>query len=90
MLKAEAAEHQRQKEAAAQERRQIQMMQLGLLAVNAGVTSIWEVAMSPGPGMSGRSMSVLVPARNSSAAAAQASQKYPGYLVTGARQYSRR
>jgi len=93
LLRAEAQEYQeiqRRKEATDQENRRIQMMQLGLLAVDAGVTSLWEVQMAPGRGVYGRPMKVVVPANDSQAAQRAAMQKHPGYLVGPVRQISRR
>ncbi len=90
LLRAEADEYQRGKEAREQEKRQIQMMQLGLLAVNAGVTALWEVKMAPGPGVYGRPMKVVVPANTSGEAKRAALQRYPGYIAGSSKQISRR
>ncbi len=97
LLRAEAAEFQRQRnerrqqqQAAAQRREQIELMQLGLLAVDAGVTSLWEVRLMPNPGVPGRPVRVVVPARNSLAAQQAALQRNPGYTVVGSVQISRR
>jgi hypothetical protein len=90
LLRAEADEYQRKKEAKEQQRQQIQMMQLGLLAVNAGITSLWEVTMAPGRGVYGRPMKVVVPANNSGEAKRAALQRYPGYIAGPSKQISRR
>jgi len=90
LLRAEADEYQRSKEAKEQENKRIQMMQLGLLAVNAGVTSLWEVSMAPGRGVYGRPMKVVVPANTSADAKRAAMQRYPGYVTGTLRQMSRR
>ncbi len=60
--------------------RQIALMQLQLLAVDAGVTDLWEVHLAPGFGVP---VWVVVPGRNSEVAAAQAMRMYPGYAITG-------
>ncbi len=95
LLRAEAEDYQRRsKEAEQREQeekeqdRRIQMMQLGLLAVDAGLTSIWEVQMAPGPGVYGRPMRVVVPANDSIAAQQAALQQHPGYVVGPTRQLS--
>ena len=88
LIRAEAEDYQRRQDQEAAENRQIQMMQMALLATQAGVTNLWEVLLTP-PGGRGRSFTVIVPAINSSAAANAALQKYPGYIVSGARQASR-
>ncbi len=97
LLRAEAEEHQRReeedrrrKEEKTRRNEQIQMMQLGLLAVNAGVTSLWEVQIAPGRGVYGRPMRVVVPANDSLAAQRAALQRYPGYVAGSSRQLSRR
>jgi len=90
LLRAEADEYQRRKEAKEQENKRIQMMQLGMLAVNAGVTSLWEVKLAPGRGMYGRPMKVVVPANTSGEAKRAALQRYPGYIAGPSKQISRR
>lgn len=85
----EREEQQQQQEQQEQDRR-IQMMQLGLLAVDAGLTSIWEVTLLPPPGRNGRPQRVVVPANDSISAQQAAMQKYPGYVVGPSRQLSRR
>lgn len=93
MVRAEAAHHQqqqRQQQQAQAQRQQIEMMKLGLLAVDAGITSVWEVAMMPGRGVAGRPMTVVVPAQNSQAAKVAAMRKYPGYVAGAVRQISDR
>ncbi len=68
---------------------QIQMMQLELLAANAGLTTIWEVLMRPNNGLYSRITSVVVSARNSAQAEQIALQKYPGFLTVGIQAVSR-
>ncbi|MBN1910341.1 MAG: hypothetical protein JW818_11420 [Pirellulales bacterium] len=64
-----------------QANRQISMMQLQLQAVQAGLTSLWEVHLMPGPGTYGYPLNVVVPGRNSRDAAEQALGRNPGYIV---------
>jgi len=90
LLRAEADEYQRSRQQEDNKRNQIQMMQLGLLAVDAGLTSIWEVTLMPGRSMNGRPQRVVVPANDSRAAIQTALSKYPGYVAGPARQLSRR
>lgn len=90
LLRAEADEYQRQKDQEDRQNKRIQMMQLGLLAADAGVTSIWEVTLMPGRGMNGRPMKVVVPANDSAAAQRAAVQRHPGYVPGPSRQLSRR
>lgn len=85
----QAAEYQRNQAAEKQQQQQIQMMQLGLMAVNAGVTDVWQVQLIPRPGVRGRPTAVVVPARNSREASAAAMQKYPGFVAGAARQLNR-
>ncbi|MBL8812725.1 MAG: hypothetical protein JNM43_21345 [Planctomycetaceae bacterium] len=68
----------------------IQMMQLEMLAVNAGITRIWEVQLIPKPGVPARPMSVVVSANSSLEAVNQAAAKYPGFTTGMSRQISYR
>ncbi|MFO0975831.1 MAG: hypothetical protein U0996_05495 [Planctomycetaceae bacterium] len=68
----------------------IQMMQLEMLAVNAGVTRIWEVQLIPRPGVPARPMSVVVSANSSLDAVNQAAAKYPAFTTGMSRQISYR
>ena len=61
LIRAEAAAYKQQQQQKASREHQIQMMQLGMLAVDAGITSIWEVHIAPASG--GRTMRVVVPAK---------------------------
>lgn len=97
LLRAEAEEYQRREREEQQQQqeerekdRRIQMMQLGLLAVDSGLTSIWEVTLLPGPGGYGRPLRVVVPANDSIAAQQAAMQQHPGYVAGPSRQLSRR
>lgn len=87
LMSVQADSYQRQKDAEAASH-QIQMMQLEMLAVNAGVISIWEVLLRPRPGVYGRETSVMVPAQNSLQAEQLAMQRYPGYVTAGVRRAS--
>ena len=64
------------------------MMQLEMLAVNAGIAQIWEVLLVPQPGVPARPTSVMVPAQNSQAARILAEQKYQGFIAGAVRQVS--
>ena len=57
------------------------MLQLQLQAVDAGVVDLWQVRMFPPAGASGVPLAVVVPARDSRAAAAEAMRRNPGYVV---------
>lgn len=83
------AEQQAQQQKEKQEDRQIKMLQLGLLAVDAGLTEVWEVAMIPPNGNFYQAQMVVVPARNSRDASLQASRNWPGYTVGPVRQVNR-
>jgi hypothetical protein len=87
LMSVQADSYQRQREADAASH-QIQMMQLEMLAVNAGVISIWEVLLRPRPGVYGRETSVMVPAQNSLQAEQLAMQRYPGFVTAGVRRAS--
>jgi hypothetical protein len=73
-----------QTQAYQQERQQtqIQQLQLGLLASQAGL--VWEVCLAPAQGY-GYPQCVVVAAANSNQAAAQALTRFPGYTVVAAR-----
>lgn len=85
-LQTEAADYQRQRDA--QDRRRIAELQLGLTAVEAGVTSMWEVTLYPQPGNPGPPLWVTGFARNSRDASYQALAKHPGYIVGPVRRVS--
>lgn len=67
----------------------MEMLKLDLLGAIAGVTSIWQVGLTPGPKTFGHPMSVMVTAQNSQIATQMALQRYPGYVVTGVRKASK-
>jgi hypothetical protein len=73
-----------------QVQREIAMMQLKLQAVQAGVTSLWEVTLLPADGRNGPPLWVVVPARDSRQATANALQQNPGYVAGPARRVTRR
>jgi hypothetical protein len=62
---------------------QIAMMQLQMQAYQAGLFDLWDVELFPGRGVSGGPLVVVVPARDSRAAAEEAMRLNPGY-VSGA------
>jgi hypothetical protein len=77
LLKSLAAARQRD----AMVRREIAMMQLKLEAVQAGLTSLWEVTLYPVAGRGGRPTWVVVPGRDSRQATNAALQQNPGYVA---------
>lgn len=87
LMSVQADSYQKQREAEAASH-QIQMMQLELLAVNAGVVSVWEVLLRPKPGVYGREMSVMVTARDSLQAEQLVTRSYPGFATVGVRRAS--
>lgn len=88
-----AAEYQKSRVAEAQkdqQNQQIQMMQLGMMAVNSGMTNAWQVQLLPRPGVRARATVVVVPATNSREASAKAVAKYPGFVPGAVRQMNSR
>jgi hypothetical protein len=73
-----------------QVKREIALMQLKLQAVEAGVTSLWEVTLYPAAGQGGPPLWVVVPGRDSRQATAAALQQNPGYVAGPVRSVSRR
>ena len=71
-----------------QVQRQIQLMQLHLQAVQAGLTSVWEVALVPARPNAGPSLSVVVYGRNSRDAVNAALAQNPGYTAGPVRRVS--
>jgi hypothetical protein len=61
--------------------REIAMMQLQLQAVQAGLTSLWEVTLYPAAGQGGPPLWVVVPGRDSRQASEAALQQNPGYVI---------
>jgi len=70
--------------------REIALMQLNLQAVEAGVTSLWEVTLYPAAGQPGPPLWVVVPARDNRQATALALKQHPGYVAGPIRRVSRR
>jgi hypothetical protein len=62
-------------------KRDIAMMQLKLQAIQAGVTSLWEVTLYPAAGQNRRPQWVVVPGRDSRDATGIALQRNPGYVA---------
>jgi hypothetical protein len=60
---------------------QLLKMKLQMQAYQAGLFSLWEVTLYPGPGVSGWPLSVVVPGRDSRQAAEAALTNNPGYTV---------
>lgn len=84
-LRTRAAQQQQTEEA----QLQIAKLQLGVAAVNAGVTSLWEVTLYPGAGATGQPQWVVVPGRDSRVAQANALAQHPGYVLGPVRRVSR-
>lgn len=63
-------------------------LQLGLQAVQSGVTSLWEVTLYPGRGVNGPPQWVVAPGRDSRAATAYALNQHPGYVAGPVRRVS--
>lgn len=86
LAQAAAEEYQRNRDAETKTNQQIQIMQLGLMAVNAGITNVWQVQMNPRPGIRARQTYAIVPAKTSAEATALAAQKYPAFIPGAVRQ----
>jgi hypothetical protein len=71
-----------------QVKREIAQLQLGLQAVQAGLTSLWEVTLYPAPGRNGRPLWVIMPGRNSRQATEAALERNPGYVAGPVRRVS--
>lgn len=77
LLQSLAAARQRD----AQVKREIALMQLNLQAVQAGLTSLWEVTLYPGPGNRNPPQWVVVPGRDSRQATNNALAQNPGFVA---------
>lgn len=73
-----------------QVQREIALMQLQLQAVQAGLTSLWEVTLFPTAGQEGPPLWVVVPGRDSRQAVQNALQDHPEYVAGPVRRVSRR
>ncbi|QDS92171.1 hypothetical protein FF011L_09080 [Roseimaritima multifibrata] len=62
------------------QQRQMRMLELGLLAADAGVTDIWQVEVIP-PNSYGYGRMVVVSAQNSSFARRKVAQQFPGWMI---------
>lgn len=71
----------------AESRRQVAQIQLGLQAVDVGLTSLWEVTLYPQGG--GQPLWVMAPGRDSRTAQANALANNPGYVTGPVRRLSR-
>lgn len=69
---------------------QIAMMQLQMQGYEAGLFDLWEVRLIPGQGVAGPPLSVVVPARDSRSAAAEAVRRNPGYVPGSAAKVRRK
>jgi hypothetical protein len=70
--------------------REVATLKLYLQALQAGVTSLWEVTLHPIEGQSRPPLWVVVPGRDSRQATATALQQHPGYAAGPVRRVSRR
>jgi hypothetical protein len=77
MLRSLAAARQRDRLV----QREIAMMQLKLQAVQAGLTSLWEVTLYPAAGQGGPPQWVVMPGRDSRQATEEALRQNPGYVA---------
>jgi hypothetical protein len=68
--------------------RDIALVQLNLQAVQAGLTSLWEVTLFPAVGQVRPPIWVVVPGRDSRQAMVMAMQKNPGYMAGPVRRVS--
>ena len=68
---------------------QAQLMQLELLAIDAGVTDLWEVLLLPNNPYA-YPFTVVVPARDSATAQLAAARRYPGFTVDATRKLAGR
>jgi hypothetical protein len=68
---------------------QISMMQLQMQGYEAGLYDLWEVALTPGPGVASPPLSVVVPARDSRTAVAEALRRNPGFVAGPVRKVRR-
>ena len=65
-------------------------LQIGMQAVNAGVTNVWEVVLYPQRGTGGPALSVVVPGLNSRDAQMNALNRNPGYNLGPVRKVNTR
>lgn len=86
LLESLAAARQHDKEV----RHEIATMKLQMQAVQAGVTSLWEVTLWPAEGQSWQPAWVVVPGRDSRQAVAAALEQHPGFVAGPVRRVSRR
>ena len=73
-----------------QVQRQIALLQLNMQAIQAGVTSLWEVTLYPAAGKFGPPLWVVVTGRNNLEAVDAAMQQHPGHVAGPVRRVSRR
>jgi hypothetical protein len=84
LLQAAAAARQQDQ----QVQHRIAQMQLNLQAVQAGLTSLWEVTLYPARGNAGPPLWVVAPGRNSAQASQTAMSQNPGYVAGPVRRVS--
>jgi hypothetical protein len=86
LLQAQAQAYQQDRSAT----QLIAALHLDLKAFQAGEFDLWEVMLYPGLGVSGTSISVVVPARDSRGAGKEARKQHPGYELGPISKVSRR
>ena len=69
--------------------REIAVANLGINAISAGLTDLWEVTLYPGNGNMAAPSWVVVPGRSSEQAKFNALQRYPGFIAGPIRKLSR-
>jgi hypothetical protein len=77
LLQAQADAYQQDRMA----NQQVAMMQLQMQGYQAGLFDLWEVRLRPGRGVASPPLSVVVPARDSRSAAAEAVRRNPGFVA---------
>lgn len=87
-MQSQAAAYQQYQQEHQREMAQIARMQLQISAVQAGITSMWEVYLYPPPSLPLYPISVVVTARNSDDAGRIAMANNPGYRVGPVRKFA--
>lgn len=77
LLQAQAQAYQQDRLA----NQQIARVQLEMQGYQAGLFDLWEVRLFPGPGVASSPLSVVVPARDSRSAVAEAVRRNPGFVA---------
>lgn len=80
-MQSQAAAYQQNVQNQLAQQQQLAVAQLQMLAVAAGAVDLWQVYLSPGPGVMGYPINVVVTARDSHQASVEALNRNPGYIV---------